>query len=187
MHKMYEMLPTWSVWMERMEKRWGELTAVSKELHLLSLSSCRRSLWQISCKAQSQGTLSVLCFTHAVCISLISPIQQLLNCMNTNPNMSGAVLSTQLHGYPVPNVYNTCFLLLLPLTQSPWNSCLPKPIVSLQQCNMTLAWKGFSSSNKTLNKRNKRKQVGKPAWDKEQTHTSHTERPQLSVFACLSA
>lgn len=52
------------------------------------------------------------------------------------------------------------FLLLLPLTQSLRNSCLPKPIVLVQQCNTTLDWKGFSSSTKTLNMPNKKDRWG---------------------------
>lgn len=78
----------------------------------MSLSHYYRSPGQISFKPQGQVSLGVHHFTCAVCILLISPIQQLFNCMYTNQDMSGSVPPTQPSQSQVPNIYNSPLLFI---------------------------------------------------------------------------
>jgi len=105
--------------LKRFKERWVELAAVPGEPHLLSLRYYGRSLGQISSKPQGQARLGVLYFTHAVCILLVSPIQQLFNCGYTNPNTSGSVPSTQLCKPQVPNIYSAPLFMIIAFDPKP--------------------------------------------------------------------
>lgn len=106
-----------------------------EELPLLSLSP---SLGQVGCKAQGERVWGC-----PDCTPLLPPLQQLFN-WGTHSKTCQGLLQPPSHANPKSLTFTAhYFLWLLPLTQSLWNSCLPKPIVLASCAIWLLPEKGF--------------------------------------------